>query len=35
MIYEAPQIAIEPVLGDVISQSNGGTTYLPDEDFPE
>lgn len=35
MIYEAPEIAIEPMLGDVIKASNGGNTYLPDVNFPE
>ena len=34
MIYEAPQIAVEPILGEVIEASNGGNTYLPDDNFP-
>ena len=34
MIYEAPMIAIDPILGEVI-ESSGGPTYLPDDNFPE
>ena len=34
MIYEAPQIAIEPILNEVVAGS-GGAIYLPDDDFPQ
>lgn len=33
MIYEAPEIVVEPQLNDVIQASNGGNIYLPDHEF--
>lgn len=32
-MYEAPEILVEPAMGNVLKASDGGSIYLPDEDF--